>query len=157
MRVKLFCLCLCLILLLTGCTQSRKVQTEVKFDFELVADNGTFFINAEVHEDNMKCIVLSPENISGLTFIFSEDRVDTEFLGHQQSFSLEKGDFGVLGLLYRAFEALKDTEAVKSGDKFIAEVEAEGENFTFTVTELGIPLSVKFEDTEIFFKNITNL
>lgn len=157
MRFKLLCLCFCVFLVLTGCSATRDVQTEVKFDFDLVTDNGTFFINAEVGEDRIKYTVLSPENIEGLTFIFTEDRVDTEFLSHQQSFPFEKGDFGVLGSLYKAFNGLKGVSAHKSGDEFIAEVTVEGENYIFAVTELGIPISVKFSNAKIFFKNITNL
>lgn len=157
MRIKLLCLSLCLVLILTGCGATRDVQTKVKFDFDLVTENGAFFINAKVSENKMEYTVLSPENIKGLTFVFSDNRVDSEFLSHQQSFPFEKGDFGVLGSLYMAFEGLKGSSAQKRGDEFIAEVSCEGENYTFTVTELGIPISVRFDNCEILFKNITNL
>ena len=157
MQIKLLCLVFCFVIFLSGCGGGKEVQTDIKFDFELEAKNGTFFINAEVLGENMKYTVLSPENISGLTFVLREDNAEIEFMNHKKSFPRGSEDFGVLGSLYSAFSALKGAEAVKSGDKFIAEVTAEGKNFTFTVTELGLPLSVKFGDTEIFFKNITNL
>lgn len=157
MRVKLLCVVLCVALFFSGCAKEQSVKTNMEFDFEIAAENGTFFINAVKNEGSMKFTVLSPENIKGLTFVFSGNGVDSEFLGHKQSFPLERGDFGVLGSMYRAFTALTDTKAYKNGDEFIAEVTADGENYVFIVTELGIPLSVRFNGTEILFKNITNL
>ena len=157
MRVKLVSLGLFLVLLLAGCGTGRQVQTGIKFDFELPGERGTFFINAEVGEETVKYTVLSPENIEGLTFIFSENTVETEFLSHNQTFPNKNGEFGLLGSLFAAFRELKGAVAHKSGDEYIAEVTAEGENYTFTVTELGIPISVKLGSSEIYFKNVTNL
>lgn len=157
MRVKLLAVCLCLAFLLAGCGGGRQVEANIKFDFELEAERGTFFINAEVSDNAVKYTVLSPENIKGLTFVFSGSMVETEFLGHKQAFPNKSGEFGVLGSLYSAFTALGGTIAQKSGNEYITEVTADGVNYIFTVTELGIPISVKFGDTEIYFKNITNL
>lgn len=157
MRIKLLCVCLGLVLLLAGCGSGQPVQTDIKFDFELIGEHGTFFINAEVGEDAVKYTVLSPESIEGLTFVFLENTVETEFLSHQQTFPNKSGEYGILGSLYNAFSGLRGAVAQKSGDKYIAEITVDGVNYTFTVTEMGLPISVRFGDNEIYFRNITNL
>lgn len=146
-------------MLLSGCSgDSVPIKTDnLSFGFKISHDGSVFNINAEVEEPGeMKFTVVSPENIKGLTFEFSKEAVHIEFLGLKKDFPRADTDFGVLGQIYNAFSALHGAEAVKDGDDREAIVMGGEQKFIFTVTDLGIPIALSFDDNKIEFKNITS-
>ncbi len=145
-------------MLLSGCSGAGvAVKPEnLSFDFEITNDKSVFLINAEIEEDGeMEFTVLSPENIRGLSFEFSKMAVHTEFLGIKKEFQRESTDFGILGQLYNAFSVLSGAETIKDGEERLAVVSDGEQEFVFTVTDLGIPIAISFNDSKIEFKNIS--
>ena len=141
----------------SGCGGSNvTVKSEnLCFDFEASHGGSSFLINTKVKsEGEMEFTVLSPSNIEGLSFSFSDSVVHAKFLELEKDFPIDNTDFGVLGKIYRAFSALPDAEIIKQGDNLTATVSVEDKEFTFTVTDLGIPIKLSFNDGEIEFKNI---
>ncbi len=143
-------------LFLSGCKNNTVVvkPENLSFDFEISHGGSSFLINAEVDiGGEMEFTVLSPENIKGLSFEFSDSTVHTEFMELEKDFPINDTDFGVLGRLYNAFFAVSGAEAVRQGDKLVTTVG--DDEFVFTVTDLGLPIAVSFDGNEIEFKNIT--
>ncbi len=103
----------------------------------------------------MEFTVISPVNIEGLTFRFSDTSVHTEFLGLKKDFPINNTDFGVLGKIHKAFSMLPGELAYKQGEELEVVVSADGQEFVFTVTDLGIPISLSWDGYEIEFKNIS--
>lgn len=102
----------------------------------------------------MEFTILSPVNIEGLTFRFSDTSVHTEFMGLKKDFPINNTDFGVLGKLHKAFSMLSGESAYKHGEELQALVSVDGQEFIFTVTDLGIPIGVSWDENKIEFKNI---
>lgn len=144
-----------MLIFLSGCARSTVIvkPENMSFDFEISHGGSSFLINAQVKTGGeIEFTVLSPQNIEGLSFKFSETGVHTEFLGLKKDFPFSSSDFGVLGQIYNAFSGVYGAEAVKQGDRLIAAVE--DDKFIFTVTDLGIPIALSMDGNTIEFKNI---
>ncbi len=141
----------------SGCGGSNvTVKSEnLCFDFEISHGGSAFLINAKVKsEGEMEFTVLSPNNIEGLSLRFSDSTVHAEFLELKKDFPINNTDFGVLGRIHSAFSVLPHAEVTEQGDNLIATASVGDEEYTFTVTDLGIPIKLSLNDGEIEFKNI---
>ena len=146
-----------LVIFLSGCGGNKVIvkPENLKFDFEISNGGSSFLINAAVHSGGgMEFTVLNPKNIEGFTLVFSDTAVHTEFLGVQKDFPAADGDFGVLGKIYKAFSALSGALAEKQGDIFTVPISIEDDEFIFTVTQMGVPISLDINGQEILFSNI---
>ncbi len=76
------------------------------------------------------------------------------FLGIENEYPIEYMGKSVLSKIHRAFWLLINREGKKSfnSDKII--VSDNDTHYTFTVTELSIPIALEFQNYKIEFKNI---
>ncbi len=137
-----------------GSVQPQSNNLAFGFDFQSGEDK--FSVNADINGGgDISFTVLEPESIREFKVVFSGDTVETEFLGVKKEFPLNDTDFGIFSQIYRAFSGLQNPTAESKDGEYTAVVTVGTDTYAFTLTDLGLPISLKINGTDIEFKNVT--
>ena len=152
---KLFALLLCLVMCV-GCGGKTEIKAKnISFEFAFQSGNEEFLLEARVNDTgDMEFTVLKPENIDGFKAVFSGNTVNMHFLNVEKSVPFFTDEFGIPGHIYTAFSLLESAEASRQSDEYKAEVSSNGNEYIFTFTELGLPISLSVNGEKIEFNNI---
>lgn len=140
----------------SGCSAAIKPQSRnLSFCFNFESGDELFTVNAETNSSGeLSFAFVKPETVNNLKVEFLGDTVKTTFSGLKSEFLTSSTDFGILSDLNNGFCALQGAEAVKNGELYTSTVLCDGKEYIFNLTELGVPIGIKFDNTVIEFENI---
>lgn len=158
MLKKLLSLFLILSLFLCSCGK-QKENINIKnlsFSIDFIYNNSAYSVDTKVYENgDINFTVAKPENIKGMQIICCGDILKVDFLGIEREYRNEYLKNSPLLKIQKAFRGLLNNESkigFGSDKRIIIE---NGVEYTFTITELGIPIAVEFENYKFEFKNIS--
>ena len=144
-------------LIFAGCGGSVKpVCRNICFNINYQKNNQDYNVFCSVDSiGNLTATINSPQEIDGFKVFFSGNTAKTEYLGLAQE-GVPGGNF-LLNNIYTVFLNLEKVKLVGKEEMHKAVLEANGQNCTVTITNMGIPIKLEFSEPkmELEIKNLT--
>lgn len=151
-----------MLLLICGCSERKDISpvlNNISFTAETQYENAAFSCDVTVNDDVLKSVVSKPDEIKGLCFEVTKNKIEVQFSGITYEPSLESlPQSAVIKILYNVITDVKDSKTLNCNDKN-CEISGrvDGYKYTFNFSPSGLPISLYIDELnlKIEFKNVT--
>ena len=158
-------LCVLMIVLNIGCTKKSSdvtaVTTGLSFTAEIICGDIELVCNAKLKDGKSEFIIISPEEIKDLCYIFEDENITMSYKGLEYKVNCDLPETSALSLFCKILKnADKSKDKVtKKDDDFILSSSFDGNDYTIYLGESGLPIKVECKDKTLkaIIKNATIL
>lgn len=164
---KIFYSLLCILILVTniGCNKKSSevtaVTTGLSFTANITCGDIRLVCNSVINNEKSEFIVLSPENIKDLQYVFEGNSASINYKGIEYKINGELPENNAIAVLNNILvdaDKIKD-EVTKTEETYLISSDIGGKDYTIYLGQSGLPLKIicKDENFEVVIKNATLL
>ncbi len=162
MKFKLLFVVLSL-MLICGCSASKPttlILKNISFSADITYLDSKYICEVDITEETNNFRVLSPDELSGLTFCFSKDGVCAEYLGISYTQDIENMPMGSVAVILSDIISdanSKDIFDASNKENYTLIGEYDDRKYEFVFSPSGLPLALTIPDADfsVRFDNVT--